>query len=89
MEVSDVPDAFRWRLANDGKFSASSAYKLFFLGREFARGAEQIWSSWAPLEVNFFVWLALHNRLWTADRLARRQLQHPAACALVGLLVLT
>lgn len=34
------------------------------------------------LEIKIFVWLALHNRLWTADRLAKRNLQHPPQCVL-------
>uniref|UniRef100_A0A453KNY5 Reverse transcriptase zinc-binding domain-containing protein n=1 Tax=Aegilops tauschii subsp. strangulata TaxID=200361 RepID=A0A453KNY5_AEGTS len=34
----------------------------------------------APLNVKFFLWLASQNRCWTADRLARRGLPHPAAC---------
>lgn len=38
--------------------------------------------SWAPLENKIFVWLALHNRLWTADRLVKRNLQHPPHCVL-------
>lgn len=28
------------------------------------------------------MWLAAHNRCWTADRLARRGLQHPGKCLL-------
>ncbi|WVZ92778.1 hypothetical protein U9M48_038818, partial [Paspalum notatum var. saurae] len=30
----------------------------------------------------FFLWLASQNRCWTADRLARRGLPHPACCVL-------
>ena len=29
----------------------------------------------------FFIWLAVHNRCWTADR-AKRGLPHPSACPL-------
>uniref|UniRef100_A0A453RVM0 Reverse transcriptase zinc-binding domain-containing protein n=2 Tax=Aegilops tauschii subsp. strangulata TaxID=200361 RepID=A0A453RVM0_AEGTS len=32
--------------------------------------------------VRFFHWLARLDRCWTADRLARRGLQHPARCPL-------
>lgn len=31
-------------------------------------------------EMSFFLWLVAHNRCWTADRLARRNLVHPEAC---------
>ena len=42
----------------------------------------ELWSSWAPLEIKIFAWLALHNRLWTADRLAKRNSQHSLECVL-------
>ena len=80
--LSEQPDSFRWRQTSDGSYSASSAYHLFFLGREFLPGTAELWTSWAPLEIKIFVWLALHDRLWTADRLARRQLEHPDCCVL-------
>jgi hypothetical protein len=32
--------------------------------------------------VNFFLWLAAHNRCWTADRLAKRGIDHPFKCPL-------
>lgn len=77
-----TPDRFRWRLEANGKFSARSAYAAFFLGREFSPSMAELWSSWAPLEIKIFVWLALHDRPWTADRLAKRNLPHPAHCML-------
>lgn len=82
MELEAHPDRFRWRLSSDGKFSARSTYDCFFFGREHFPCADELWGSWAPLEIKIFVWLALHNRLWTADRLARRNLQHPPQCPL-------
>uniref|UniRef100_A0A8R7V761 Reverse transcriptase zinc-binding domain-containing protein n=1 Tax=Triticum urartu TaxID=4572 RepID=A0A8R7V761_TRIUA len=82
MELEAHPDRFRWRLSSDGKFSARSTYDCFFFGREYFPCANKLWGSWAPLEIKIFVWLALHNRLWTADRLARRNLQHPPQCPL-------
>jgi hypothetical protein len=33
-----------------------------------------------PLRCRFFAWLALRNRCWTSDRLARRGLDHQEAC---------
>uniref|UniRef100_A0A0A9DF12 Reverse transcriptase zinc-binding domain-containing protein n=1 Tax=Arundo donax TaxID=35708 RepID=A0A0A9DF12_ARUDO len=43
---------------------------------------KRVWKTWAPLRCKFFIWLAINNRCWTADRLAKRGLQHPAACPL-------
>lgn len=36
----------------------------------------------AKKKCQFFMWLALHNRCWTADRLAQRGLDHPNSCVL-------
>ena len=41
---------------------------------------ERIWKTWAPGKCRFFLWLVTHNRCWTADRLARRGLDHPTRC---------
>lgn len=41
-----------------------------------------MWKAWALLKVKLFIWLAVWNRCWTADRLARRGLQHPDKCVL-------
>lgn len=43
---------------------------------------KRIWKSWAPLRCKFFTWLAVNNRCWTSDRLAKFRLQHPDACPL-------
>jgi hypothetical protein len=43
---------------------------------------KHISKSWAPLRCKFFVWLAIKNRCWIADRLPKRGLPHPAACPL-------
>ena len=51
----------------------------FLLWQVFSPCATFLWSSWVPLELNLFTKLAMREHLWTADRLARRQLQHLAA----------
>ena len=35
-----------------------------------------------PEQVQKFLWLAIRNRCWTADRLAKRGLPHPDKCPL-------
>jgi hypothetical protein len=86
--ISDVllsperEDSFRWRWTADGVYSTKSAYGVFFAGTTVAPVASQIWQSRAPYSCKFFVWLASRNRCWTADRLQRRGLPHPAACPL-------
>jgi hypothetical protein len=47
-------------------------------------GAAELWKTQAPPKVKFFFWLALHGRLWTAERRMRHRLQQHADCALCG-----
>lgn len=75
-------DRFIWRWTNDGVYSASSAYRAFFLGRVPLLGASLIWRAAVPPKVKFFFWLAIHGRLWTAERRKRHGLQPDATCAL-------
>ena len=75
-----VEDAHIWHLSTSGQYSAKSAYEGFFIGSTVFRPRERIWKTWAPGKCRFFMWLVAHNKCWTADRLARRGLPHPARC---------
>lgn len=77
-----VPDRFIWRWTADGKYSASSAYQSFFIGMSSMIGAKQLWKVKVPLKVKFFFWIALHGRLWTAERRWRHGLQQQGTCVL-------
>ena len=63
-----------------GRYSARSAYAAKFAGREVSATAQFTWKSRAPLRCRFFLWLAMKNRCWTADQLARRGLPHNDTC---------
>ena len=41
-----------------------------------------IWSACAPPKCKFFSWLAVQDRIWTADRLRARGWPHNATCSL-------
>lgn len=75
-----VPDAFSWAWEPNGQFSIRSAYAARFVGREVAPMADFTWQSQAHLKCRFFTWLAMRNRCWTSDQLARRGLPHQDAC---------
>jgi hypothetical protein len=77
-----VQDTHIWKLSNSGQYTAKSTYDALFQGAILFRPYERIWKSWAPPKCRFFMWLVAHNRCWTADRLARRGLQHPDKCVL-------
>jgi hypothetical protein len=76
-----IPDQHCWTPTASGYYS-KSAYDRFFGAAVLFEPAERIWRSWAPPKCKFFMWLASLNRCWTAGRLARRGLDHPAKCLL-------
>ncbi|KAF8716835.1 hypothetical protein HU200_025932 [Digitaria exilis] len=76
-----VEDTFSWRWSASGTYSAHSAYRQFFVGGTYLAAARSLWKTWAPLKVKFTIWLAMHGRLWTADRRHRHGLQDSPACA--------
>lgn len=78
-------DRFIWRWTTwtpDGTYSMSSAYRSFFLGMSSMLGAKELWKASAPPKVKLFFWLALHGRIWMADRRKRHGLHDSADCAL-------
>ena len=77
-----APDGISWNIAADGQYSASSAYAAQFIGRIKLPALEAVWKTWAEGKVKFFLWLALQNRNWTAERLRARGLPHNDLCSL-------
>jgi hypothetical protein len=77
-----VQDKHIWKLSTSGQYTTRSAYDALFQGAISFGPYERIWKAWAPPKCRFFMWLVAHNRCWTADRLARRGLQHPDKCPL-------
>lgn len=80
--LGEEQDLFQWKWTGSGIFSAKSAYKAFFEGREEMAGVDLIWNLDAPAKCKFFIWLTCRNRCWTADRLERRGMDHPDNCPL-------
>ena len=75
-------DDITWKHSNDGIYLASSTYKAQFLGLILSPMDFMVWKAWAPPKVKFFSWLALQDRIWTADRLARRGWPNCGLCQL-------
>ena len=75
-------DDIIWKHANDGSYSAATAYKAQFLGLTLSPMDFMIWKAWAPPKIKFFAWLAIQDRIWTADRLERRGWQNCGLCPL-------
>lgn len=68
----DTRDKFTWRFSPDGRYSASSAYRLQFQGSVQTAFVQLIWKPWATPRCRLFAWLLVQNRLMTADRLLAR-----------------
>ena len=68
----NTPDTITWKFTTNGHYSAASAYKAQFYGHTDTAMISTIWKIWAPPKCKFFAWLAINNRIWTADRLQRR-----------------
>ncbi|WVZ70614.1 hypothetical protein U9M48_019263 [Paspalum notatum var. saurae] len=75
-----VQDQHLWKFSSTGSYSCKSAYAAMFFGTIKFTHWKRVWRSWAPSNCKFFVWLAINNRCWTSDRLAKRGLPHHAAC---------
>lgn len=78
----EVADQHRWLAHSSGAFTTKSAYEHYFVGATKFEPYKRLWKCWAPLRVKMFIWLAILNRCWTADRLQRRGLDHPDCCPL-------
>jgi len=63
-----VSDRFVWRWTPDCSYSTSSPYRSFFLSMSSMLGAKLLWKASVPPKVKLFFWLALHGRIWTAER---------------------
>jgi hypothetical protein len=77
-----VDDTHVWRLSSSGQYTTKSAYEALCQGCIRFDPWRRIWKSWAPGKCKLFLWLAAHDRCWTADRLARRNLPHLDLCPL-------
>ncbi|CAM0911182.1 unnamed protein product [Alopecurus aequalis] len=78
----DVPDRVVWKWTSSASYSASSAYRAFFAGLELFPCGKTIWKTWAPAKCKVHIWLAMQRRLWTADRMLRRDMNSHIACPL-------
>jgi hypothetical protein len=78
----EMEDAITWNLTENGQYSTSSAYEAQFLGLVKSAMYSMVWKAWAPPKAKHHAWLALQNRLWTADRLEKRGWSNCGLCPL-------
>jgi hypothetical protein len=71
VQLSNEPDKVIWRLSADGRYTTKSMYYAQFIGSHADYDWNRIWKSKVEPTCRFFMWLLLHNRLWTTDRITR------------------
>jgi hypothetical protein len=79
----DMEEEIYWKLTSNGEYSMASAYTLQFFGLIESSFYKLIWKAWANPKAKHHAWLALQNRLWTADRLRRRGRDNCGLCPLM------
>jgi hypothetical protein len=75
-------DSIVWNLTPNGEYSTTSAYNAQFFGSTLTNMNKMVWKAWATPKAKFFAWLAIQNRLWTADRLEKRGWDNCGLCPL-------
>ncbi|KAK1665688.1 hypothetical protein QYE76_053847 [Lolium multiflorum] len=80
--LPDTADTFLWRCTESGSYSASSAYRLQFLGSTRSPLLSTIWQAWAPAKCRLLAWMFVQNRVLTADRLMARRWPNSYFCPL-------
>jgi hypothetical protein len=80
--LTQEADRHVWIHSSSGQFSSKSCYKAFFLGSITFEPWKRLWKTWAPPKCKFFIWLAIRNKCWKADRLQKRGLDHHEVCPL-------
>ena len=73
LALGPTDDQHHWKLESSGSFSTKSAYRDFFLDSITVQPWKRLWKSWAPGKCKTFVWLAIRNHCWTADRLEKNR----------------
>ena len=81
-QLNGLEDRHIWKFEPGGCYSSKSAYRAYFQGPVTFEPWRRLWKSWAPNKCKVFLWLAIRNRCWTADRLEKRGLPHPEQCPL-------
>jgi hypothetical protein len=78
----DSNDEITWKLTQDGNYTTKSAYEMQWFGLIYSPLDNMVWKAWAPPKTKFFAWLVNKNRIWTADRLAKRGWPNCGLCPL-------
>lgn len=82
VELTNNRDTISWRWTRSGQYTVASAYEIQFKGAITLFPARDLWSAAVEPKCRFFAWLAMHDRVLTADNLAKRNWPHNEFCIL-------
>lgn len=80
--LTEARDTISWRWTSTGTYTVASAYEVQFRGAMSFFPAKYLWSANTEPKCRFFAWLAMHDRVLTADNLAKRNCPHNELCSL-------
>jgi hypothetical protein len=87
LSLTEHNDTISWTWTADGKYSAALAYDCQYLGAMSNFADINLWSATAEQKTKFFAWLALHNRVLTADNMMKKHWSCEPTCALCSSLI--
>jgi hypothetical protein len=79
---SEQEDSIAWARTRSAVYTTASAYRAQLDDHAPNPSLSSVWKAWTPPKCKFFAWLILQNRVWTTDRLARRNWDHCPVCPL-------
>lgn len=80
--LTEEEDQITWRWTPDGMYSAWPAYDIQFAGTYSRFQSEHIWKTNTEPKCRFFAWLVIHDRVLTADNLAKKNWPHNEHCTM-------
>lgn len=78
-------DSITWKWTPNGAYSASSAYRIQFLGSIQDNRANFFWKAKTENKCRFFAWLMVHKKIVTSDKLQLRGWDNSPICSLCGI----
>jgi hypothetical protein len=73
IQLSDQIDTIAWRFTANGEYTAKSAYAAQFAGSFTDYEWNRVWHAKVENKCRFFCWLVLQNKIWTANRITKRE----------------
>jgi hypothetical protein len=80
--LTDQPNSISWKWIQDGNYTVASAYECQFHGSFVKFPAMYIWKALAEPKSKFFTWLVLHDRVLTAENMAKKKWPCNPICSL-------